>query len=340
MSKSPFISGRAPGYWGQNIRCRIQSDGTVDKVLSLHYDKIMAMGLPFAIWREAKAVLENPTQCSCFKDTSKQPDIPCSQCYGTGAIPGYLKFGTRNYWVESTAAGWTLTNVVVDTNNRPNRLMLATGATSGTAVSPNLTISVVGKLAAWEAKADAFTRDGGAASSVTVEASKDNGATWFALSALESEAPTTQLRFRVSMTRTTAAVKSPMFEIVRARFATMLDTMRNELNEPVIRAIPTWNVEAELRQVGGTLIQNSQTFWTLPLYFFDNTVAQNSVAARLEDDVFAEVRYGGEIGFRKPFVEFKYSDTFGTFTRQEFAIRRAAGQRGDSNVGEIYNRVF
>lgn len=338
---SRFINGKAQGYWGSNIRCRIESEFVTDKVLGLHYEKIRAMGLPFAIWQEVSKVIPSPVQCSCFKDTSKQADIPCTQCYGTGNIPGYIKFGTRNYWVEATDPSWTLTNLVLDTNNRPNRIMLAPSATTGTAVSANITISVSGKLAAWEAKADAFTRDLGVASSAVVEASKDNGATWFALTALEAQAPTTQLRFRVTLTRDATTVKSPMFEIVRVRFATMLDTMRQELQEPVIRAIPTWNVEAEIRQNAGTSVQQQQTFWTLPLYFFDETIAQSdNITSRLQDDVFAEVRYGGEQGFRFPFINFKYSDTFGVFTRQEFELRKATGERDNKIVGEQYMRVF
>jgi hypothetical protein len=340
-NNSPYINGRAQAYWGGNIRCRIESEFLVDKVLAANYEKMMAMGLPFAIWREAKAVIDAPLLCSCFKDTSKQPDIPCTQCYGTGYVPGYLKMGTRNYWSEATATGWTLTNTVVDTTNRPNRIMLAAGALTGSAISPNITINVVGKLAAWEYKADAFTRDAGLASSIVVDASKDNGATWFALSALEAQAPTTQLKFRATFTRSAATVKSPMYEITRVRFPTMLDTMRNELQEPIIRALSTWDVEQETKSAYGTAVQqNSQTFWTLPLYFFDNTILENTVRARLEDDVFAEVRYGGSIGERYPMTEFRYSDTFGRFTRQEFQMRRAVGNRNDALTGEIYTRVF
>lgn len=340
-SKFTHISGRAPGYWGSNIRCRIESENVTDKVLSLNYDKVMAMGLPIAVWREASSVLVDPLLCSCFKDTSKQPDIPCAQCHGTGHIPGYIKMGTRTYWSEATAAGWTFTNTVVDTVNRPNRIMLSPAAVSGIAVSPNITISVTGKLAAWEASANAFTRDQGAASSILVEASKDNGVTWFALSALEAQAPTTQLRFKATFTRTTATVKSPMFEIVRARFPTMLDTMRGELQEPVIRVLPTWNIEQEQRNAYGTSVQQSnQAFWTLPLFFFDETIAENTPAARLEDDVFVEDRFGGSVGSRYPITEFKYSDTFGKFTRQEFTARKAVGERGSALIGEIYSRVW
>lgn len=340
-SKFDYINCRATGYWGRDIKCRISSEFIPDKVLSSHYDQIAAMGLPLALWREASYVENNLPACSCVKDTSKQPDMPCAQCYGTGTVPGYFKFGTRNYWAAAITPGWTLNNVILNIDNRPSLLTLAPTAVFGTAVSPNITISTAGKLAAWEAKADAFTRENAGNSTIVVEASIDAGATWFALSALESNNPTTQIMFRVSFTRTTTAIKSPVFEIVRARFPTMLDTIHEELEEPVIRVIPTWEVEAESRTMSGvTMDQTGQNFWTLPLYFFDGSIPTNSILARVEDDAFIEVRYGGEIGFRKPMIEFRYSDTFGTFTKQEFSLRRAVGERNSKIIGEQYVRVF
>lgn len=357
-----LISGHAPGYWGGGggIRCRINQEAIADKVLALNYEKIVAMGMPLAIWREAKNVLDNPLQCTCFKDTAKQPDIPCAQCYGTGFIPGYLKFGTQNFWVEAPRPSgggfgsggfgqegfgemgdWSLANVVLDTTNRPFRFMLSSTATVGSAVSPNLTISassLARKVGAWEAKADMFTRDGGANSSITIEASKDNGSTWFALSQLEAQAPT-QLKFRVTFNRTATTVKSPMFEIVRARFPVIRDIL-GELSEPVIRVLPTWLTEAEIRQAHGLKLESQgNKFWTLPLGFFDTTINTESRASRINDDVLVEDRLGADVGYRYAITEFSYSDTFGRFTRQEFSMRKVAGAPNQL-TGEQYYRVF
>lgn len=339
--KWEFINGRAVGYWGRDIRCRIAGEFLADKVMAQNADMLTAMGLPFAIWREATSVQTGLTTCSCFKETAKQPDIPCLSCYGTGAIPGYLKFGTRNYWTASIDPGWTLTNIVLDKTNRPHRFMLDVGSVSGTAISPNLTISVTGKLGPWEAKADGFTRDGGVDSTIDVEASKDNGVTWFPLANIESQAPTTQLRFRVTMTRTSVAVKSPFFEIIRARYPYILDFVDvKAVNEPVIRFIPTWDDEQEHKQNIGLKTENAgKKFWTIPLTFFDPTLARETMAARLADDCIAEARYGGNIGIRFSFNEFKYSDTFGEFTRQEFELRRVIGKPGQLH-GEVYYRIF
>lgn len=352
-----LINGRSPGYWGRSSQCAYNSNFIADKVLAQNYASIMTMGMPYAVWREAQTVLEDPLRCSCWKDSSKQPDIPCAQCYGTGYLPGYLKFGTQNFWVEATADGpggfgsagfgqngfgstgtWSFVNVVLDKTNRPYRLMMDASSTTAVAISPNLSINNGNKIGPWEAYADAFTRDGGANSSITVEFSKDGGTTWYALSQIDTQNPTTQLRFRVTFTRTSAQVKSPMFEIVRARFQTVGD-IRGELSEPVIRAIPTWDVETEVRQNMGNKIEVAgKRFWTLPLNFFD--INQETIQSqRLIDDVFAEVRYGGNIGFRYALNEFDYSDTFGKFTRQAMALRRAAGSPGKLPGENIY-RVF
>ncbi len=360
-SKFTVVNGRAPGYWGRDIRCRISSEFVVDKVISQNYDKLVAMGLPYALWREAATVISDAVKCTCFKDTSKQPDIPCLQCYGTGYIPGYLKFGTQNYWADASNEGtagegtegpgqgafgetgtWVLSGTTLDKVNRPFRIMLAAGETTGTAISANITIDaddLALKVGDWETKADAFTRDGGANSTIVVEASKDNGVTWFDLEDMETESPTTQIKFRVTLTRTSATIKTPMFEIVRARFPTMRDLV-GVLDEPVIRVIPTWDQEKEVRANTGTRIENtSKRFWTLPLTFFNSLLEQETPFARVMDDCLVEVRYGGEIGFRYALNDFSYSDTFGKFTRQEFGMRRVVGTPG-SLSGEVYYKVF
>jgi hypothetical protein len=338
-SKMGLVNGRATGYWGKDIYCRKNSELISDKVLSLNIDKIDAMGLPYAVWREATSVLASPTQCSCFKNTSKQPDIPCLSCYGTGYVPGYLKFGTKNYWASSIDGGWTLSGLQLDTTNRPHRFQLSSTDITGTAISANMVVSETGKIGEWEAHYDAFTRDGGANSTVTVEASVDNGTSWIALTALEDESPITQLRFRVTMTRTTVSVKSPMFEMVRVRFQNV-PALRDNLDEPVVLFIPTWDVETEIRQsFGSKMEQEGKNMWTVPLTYFDASLDENTFASRLSDDCIVECRFGGEVGFRYALINFSYSDTFGRFTRQSFQMRRLAGEAG-GNDGEQGVRLF
>ena len=340
MAHHRLINCHGPGYWGGDPNNRISAELVPDKVLSLNMDKILAMGLPYALWREAGFMQDGLQACSCVKDTAKQPDIPCLSCYGTSIVPGYFKHGTRNYWAASIDAGWALTNIVLDKTNRPSRFMLADGQLTGVATSPNLTVSVTGKLTPWEARADGFTRDGGANSSIVTEASIDNGATYFALNLLESMAPTTQLRFRVTMTRTTAAIKTPMFEIVRARFGTFTDLSGRITTEPVIRAIPTWLQDSEVRSnYGDKLESRNSRFWTLPMAFFNPELTLDEPRSRIQDDAFMEVRYGGQIGFRFALIDFNYSDTFDKFTRQEFGLRKVTGAPGKL-PGEHFYRIW
>jgi hypothetical protein len=302
MAQHQLIDCHSPGYWGSDPHDRVDAEYVADKVLSGHLDKILAMGLPYALWRGASFMRDGLENCSCFKDTSKQPDIPCMTCYGTGVIPGYFKFGTRNYWASSTEnSGWTLNGIVLDKINRPFRFMLDPAAITGTAISTNQAISVVGKL---------------------------------------THNPTTTLMFRVTMTRTSIGIKTPMFEIVRARFGTYTDIAGRVTTEPVIRVLPTWLNESEVREkYGDKLEARGNRFWTMPMAFFDSSLELNEPRSRISDDAFVEVRFGGENGYRYALVDFSYSDQFEKFTRQEFTCRKVTGQPGHTS-GEFFYRIF
>lgn len=341
--KNPQLGKNAVGYWGRNPRKMFDGYDSPDRIIALHIDKIMLMGLPYAVWREATTLIASPTMCTCFKDTSKQPDINCLQCYGTGYLPGYLKFGTTNWWQAASMAGWTLSNVELDTINRPHRFQLVAGQLTGTATTADIALSMAPKIGQWESAYAGFTRDNNVASSILVEFSVNSGANWYTLTNanLEARGTFSQIRFRVTMTRNAATVKSPMFEIVRIRFATLGDTISGSpINEPVIRMLPSWDTQQDVRQNFGTKLDASgRRMWTIPLNFFDDSISANTTQARLFDDVLLECRFGAEIGFRYAVNQFKYSDQFGVFTRQEFDVRRYAGSP-NSLTGEFAYRIF
>lgn len=338
VKKFPYINGYAPGYWGTNIRQRIVSERLSQKVLSLNIDKQLAMSLPFAVWREAESILDSPVQCSCYKDTAKQADVPCLSCYGTGALPGYIKFGTKTYWSSSIDAGWTFTNMFLDQDNRPFRLRIADGQLYGSAISAPIPVVTVGKLGPWEWKYDGFTRDGGMSSSIDVQVSTDGGTTFGALTNL-NVGTFSSVVFKVLMTRSTVKVKSPMFEIIRFRYPNIFDIM-GEVQEPVMRFLPTWDHQAEYRgNFGVRLDVAGKRFWSLPMSFFDKTIVHGSKQDALADDMFAEARYGMEPGVRYGFLDYSYSETFHEFTRQEFSLRRFTGVVGGA-TGEIFMKVW
>jgi hypothetical protein len=350
--KNLFSKGSNYGWWGNNIHARVLADHTIDKVMQLNLDKLMTLGLPFALWQEASKVVTSPQQCSCFKTTTSQPDIPCLSCYGTGFLPGYIKFGTQTYWSSSMDAGWLFSGMELDTDNRPNRLRLTPTYTLGTAISALISLTTTSKIGVWDYHVDGFTRDGGAHSSVVVEFTDGvdagligqygvdpfgTGITWYPLSMLESRSPSV-VRFRVSISRSAITVKSPVFEMVRIRFQTLAD-IRGELSEPIVRVVPTWDKQAELRSAYGNEINNAKRFWTIPLTFFDSTLVRETTSARIEPDAFVEVRYGGNVGFRHILTNFAYSDTFGEFTQQTFDLRESVGIPS-SLGGEVIYRVW
>jgi hypothetical protein len=159
------------------------------------------------------------------------------------------------------------------------------------------------------------------------------------MSQLETVLPTSIIRFRITLSRTTAADKSPVFEMIRVRFPIILDAF-GPLLEPVIRFIPTWDVEQEIRNNYGSNVDASgKNFWTLPLNFFDAALLPDTAESRIIDDAFVECRYGGMIGFRYAMNQFKYSDTFGKMTHQAFVLRKVAG-KPNKLVGEHFYRVF
>lgn len=336
--KSPLLGNKAVGFWGRNPKTTFDAEQIPDKVLAQNLDMVRTMGLPYSIWRSAGSQITNPARCSCWKATAKQADIPCLSCYGTGYLPGYLKFGTRNYWYSSIDS-WTLTNMVLDKTNRPYRLMLDPAALSGSAESPDIAVALTGKLGSWEARTEGFSRDNNVDGFIFTDISVDSGVTWVDISLINTLTFAGVIRFRIRMVRSYLSVKSPMFEMVRVRFPTMLDPW-GTMTEPVVRLIPTWDVESHMRMNYGERVDTSgKRFWTVPLNFFDGALQAEVFASRLGDDAFAECRYGGEIGFRYDMIQFKYSDTFSKFTRQEMELRRVAGDPSTQD-GEGYMRIF
>jgi hypothetical protein len=347
-------AGGAVGYWGNNIHGRILAEQVPEKVSALLIDKITAMGLPLALWMEVPDIgVGGVTVCSCVGATSKQPDRPCMLCYGVGRIPGFKKFGTTQYWKSSTDT-WTLSNMEVNRDFAPYHLGLTAAATTGSATIGPFAISTVGKLGSWEFNVYAACRDSNTAadggwtgtnSLVYVEWST-NGSTWRAMSTLASQNPATgNMYFRVTMTRTAVTVKSPLFGIVRIRFPRITDIrMLNgapEVDEPIIRGIETWDNEVMVKEPRSMRTEsNNQKFWTLPLSIFDTSLTRDAEESRIQDTAFVEQRYGANMGVRFPILDFSYSDKFGIFTRQEFNLRRAQGEPGNTILGEQYGRVF
>jgi len=346
--KLPGVSG--VGYWGGNPRSRILADGTAQKVIALNFDKIQAMGIPYALWESVRSMEGSYTTCSCYKDTSKQSDLNCLSCYGQTLIPGYMRFGYNYAWMPSIDPGWVFTNLGLDTTHTPNRIQINAGQTTGTAVSAQIPVDTTSILGNFQVKVDAYARDTtpGANTIVVEFSSTAHLATpvWQSISVLPTLAslPFPYLQFRVTLTRNAVATKSPLFEIVRVRWQVVPDITPvglGGLSEGVVRVLSTWDDEMTNRtNRGDNTDANGQVFWTLPLNVFDAT-RTNIKDQKVVDDCFVEQRgYGPEQGVRFALTNFNYSNNFGIFTRQQFNMRRIQGDGSGQLTGEYYYRVF
>lgn len=335
--------GLAVGYWGRNGSQHIQALQTAQRVLVLNRDKIQAMGLPFNVWTRLTTASEpRSVQCSCFRETTQQSDSPCLSCYGMRWQPGFLRFGYRTTFYSSIHTDLTLTGVVKDTVNTPNRLVLAPGVLTGTIVTPPFAIPDT-NLGTWTAKLDAFARD--QANTILGEFSLDGGLTWTALVALGTVGnnPTLggTIQFRITMTRPAATTKSPMFEVIRARYPVISPMRKEDMAPGEILLLKTWDIEKFVRDPQGKSAQSQgEKYWTLPLNLFDPRIAQETKDSLLGPDHFLEDARGVQAGTRFVSTQHAYSRTFKIFTRQEFNMRQLVGEQGNQLLGEALAKVW
>jgi len=273
--------------------------------------------------------------CSCYKQTAKQPDGKCRSCYGTGVVPGFTKFGHHEIHVCAIDPAVTLANTSLYTEFTPYRLQLNAGALSGTITSPIYTVGVPGISAATnpaQYRVDSYIRQP-AGTAVVVEVSV-NGGGYAAISTLPSLSVTAggTLRFRVTLTRTLAADKSPFFEMLRVRYA--------RLDDPFIRVLKGRPTKTRSREGTGVVDSDGNLrWWTVPLRHFDNMVDQDpDVVAPpdvnlIQQKAFIEFREGVHAGIRFDLVAFDYDDPKGIFISQGFSSRRP--QR-DEIIGQVF----
>lgn len=81
-------SPKAVGYWGRSPWERIEQEETPGKIKALLQDKLIARGQAVCLWLPVTSGIE----CTCRKNTNQANDRPCPECYGTGFVPGYLRF--------------------------------------------------------------------------------------------------------------------------------------------------------------------------------------------------------------------------------------------------------
>lgn len=333
----------AVGYWGRRPDTHVQALQIPEKVLALNFDKIRTLGLAFKLYTRLTGLSEpRSIQCSCFSDTAQQSDSPCLSCYGMCYQPGYLKFGHRTLFYSSTHTDMKLNNLQLNTVVTPYRLQLTPTALSGSIVTPPFPIVDI-NLGTWEFKLDTSLRD--PANIILGEFSIDAGAKYYDLSLLGTvgynPTITQTIQFRVTLSRPGLNTKSPVFEILRARYPIIPPLRYSDMNPGEILLLKTWDVERYVREKMGNSTENvGQHYWTLPLHFFDRTIDRESKEAALSKDHFVEEARGPEAGTRYISTKHQYSRTFKAFTSQSFDLRRVIGDLGDTNSGESTCRVW
>lgn len=78
----------AYGYWGRSPYKRVQQEESAERIRVLLQDKLVSRGVP--VWLYLPVT--SGVVCTCRKETNQANDRPCPECYGTGFVPGFLRF--------------------------------------------------------------------------------------------------------------------------------------------------------------------------------------------------------------------------------------------------------
>jgi len=261
--------------------------------------------------------------------------VTVHNCYGTGIVPGYTKFGYHELHVASIDPAVTLVGTSLFTEFQPYRLQIATGLLTATITSPVFTIGAPGVVASvnpFQFRVDSYIRQP-AGTSVLVEVSINAGP-YVSIATLPSlsVAAGGTIQLRVTLTRALVTDKSPFFEIARIRYP--------RLDEPFIRVLK--GLPTKTRERGGMGVVDSDgnhRWWTVPLRHFDDLVAQDPDVVvppevnLIQQKAFIEFREGTHVGVRYDLTAFDYHDPKGIFISQGFSCRRP--QR-DEMIGQVF----
>ncbi len=318
----------AVGFWGRSVHQRIIADQQLAKERALLLSQIEAGGVRTSLWRSSAI----GTKCACYKESNQQSDRKCKSCHGTGAVPGYLKFGYNTVWMSVVDSDVTLTNCNITTEFKSAKAILSATALTGVVESGDkpFTRSVVGS--AWAYDVASYVRIG-ASSSVVVEYSTNSGLTWAAIAALPTANPASgAIRFRATLTRTSTAIMSPLFEIVRARYETL--AFSNQQADGSYRRGPWILVMRNIpksrftkTEHGDAPFSTDLNFWTTGLSYFDTSIVLDSVEELIKpvDEGpcdFIEFMDGVATGDRYIVIERQFSDPMAqTLLDQNFIAR-------------------
>lgn len=313
------------GSWSRSDYRRTQSEHEHARQRALLDDQIRIGGLRMELWRK----VDSGNRCSCYKESTQQSDLKCRSCHGSSWVPGYLKFGYEAFWMSSVDDDITFTNVHISREFKSSKVVLDSSATEGSVVSGDKAFSRGVAGSQWEYDVSSFVRLEGY-SSVMVEYSLDSGRTWKDIASLVTENPESGvIRFRATLTRDTTDVLSPMFEIVRARYASIpysdeVDAGGSPRYGPWILAMRSVPQRSFIKsEEGDRPEQRNLMFWTSGLSLFDPSIEVGSDDELLSGPgVVVNVLDGVMAGSRYVVTTWKQSDPLGyKIVNQEFTLR-------------------
>ena len=309
------LGGSAVGYWGRSVFRRIKAEQEYARQRALLQDMLAGSGIRMNFWQG----VTSGVQCSCYKESNRQADRKCKSCHGVidGLIPGYLKFGYNTLWMSASDSDITLTNVEITTDFKSSKAGLTSSALSGTVESPDKAFSRTAIGSEWESNAVTFLRID-ESSTASVEYSLDSGSTWTGMSNLSTANPSSgTIRFKATLTRTSTAILTPFFEIVRARYATL--DLRDSRGDgtctygPWIRVLNGKPFQGYRKSDYGDFpTMDGMSFWLTGLSQWDPSIEINTPAELLSGpNLVFEILDGALANRRYVLIDWKHSDPGG-----------------------------
>lgn len=315
----------AVGYWGRDIHAHIFANQEQARQRALLTEQILAGSIRAALWR---GVTEGP-QCACYKESNQQADRKCGACHGVGLVPGYVKFGYETFWLSGSDPDASLTGVTLTEGWKSAKVVLEAGETTGVIESVDMPFTRDAFGSAWSAESLYFLPEE-EESSVVVEYSLDGGDTWAPIETLCAVNPTgNMIRFRATLNRDTAAVITPQFEIIRARFSriplSMPSAGQYRMGPWILIMREPPKTRHRKYEYGDIPVEDGLSFWTAGLAFFDPEIEAGSEEELLKGPLtFIEVLDGARTGTRYVTTSWQNSDPFGyILVSQTFEIRIA-----------------
>ncbi len=292
-------------YWGDRVRQVIGAWGTIDSIKAQSYSGLIAGGEKSNLWMPVTSGLV----CSCKRQDENVFEKMCVSCYGIGLIGGYQKYGHTYLYISSIDPTLVLTNISLNQNYRPYRLILNDGQLTGTIETVDYTIQNT-LLNPYEWDVKTYIKDTGGA--VLVEYSTDSGVTWYTLQ--QPVTATTKIRFRITLSRTVTTIRSPFFEMLRFRWMNVLD-------DTVYISKARTPIDYKRMKYGLTETAAGPRFWTI----IDQAIPSLSFTTFLE---------GPNQG--QTMALFDFNVTF----FQGIALRQVFSGRIITEGVEIYTQVF